>query len=279
MIAPYLWPFAWFGLAAMRLLPCWGLALLCLLHPGVMSRSHAVEPGLLCRAAIAEAEREAGLPSGLLQAIGRVEAGRRDPETGRFAPWPWTINAEGEGRFFPSREAAIAHVRQLQARGVRLIDIGCMQVNLLHHPDAFANLEAGFDPATNIAYAVRYLRSLQARTGDWHQAVALYHSATPERGFIYQQRVLAALNGTGFVPGPAPGVIPLPGPAMAGLCASGRGAVMLIGGREPSLRPMVTIPEVELRMRGRPQGPEARPRIVCLPKARQNPTEVAQAPR
>ncbi len=218
------------------------------------------------------------MPAGLLGAIAEVETGRRAPD-GSVQPWPWSYNAAGDGRYAASMAEALQDVRALQARGVRSIDIGCMQVNLLHHPDAFANLEAGFDPATNIAYAVRYLRSLQARTGDWHQAVALYHSATPERGFIYQQRVLAALNGTGFVPGPAPGVIPLPGPAMAGLCASGRGAVMLIGGREPSLRPMVTIPEVELRMRGRPQGPEARPRIVCLPKARQNPTEVAQAPR
>ncbi len=192
MNAPCLWPFAWFGLAAMRLLPCWGLALLCLLHPGVMSRSHAVEPGLLCRAAIAEAEREAGLPSGLLQAIGRVEAGRRDPETGRFAPWPWTINAEGEGRFFPSREAAIAHVRQLQARGVRLIDIGCMQVNLHHHPNAFASLEQAFDPLRNARYAAQFLSELNGGRSDWSVAAGHYHSQTPERAAPYRARVLAA---------------------------------------------------------------------------------------
>jgi hypothetical protein len=153
-----------------------------------------------------------------------------------------------------------------------------MQVNLLHHPQAFASLEAAFDPATNIAYAVRFLRDLHARTGDWNQAVAMYHSATPERGLVYQQRVMAALSGQGFVPGPAPGVIPLPGPAMAGLCASGRGAVMLIGAREPSLKPVPTTPEVELRLRGGgPPGPAARTRIMCLPKASNGPMEVAEA--
>ncbi|MGI9129120.1 MAG: lytic transglycosylase domain-containing protein [Roseomonas sp.] len=235
------------------------------------------EPWGLCAAAIAEAERVAGMPAGLLGAIAKVETGRRAPD-GSVQPWPWSYNAAGDGRYAASNAEALQEVRAIQARGVRSIDIGCMQVNLLHHPDAFPSLEDGFDPMTNVAYAVRYLRSLQARTGDWQQAVALYHSATPERGLIYQQRVMAALTGNGFVPGPAPGVIPLPGPAMAGLCASGRGAVMLIGAREPSLRPVPTTPEVELRIRGGgTPGPAARTRIMCLPKAENADTEVAEA--
>jgi hypothetical protein len=44
------------------------------------------EPGRLCRAAIQAAEQGAGIPPQLLMAIGRVEAGRRDPETGAFHP-------------------------------------------------------------------------------------------------------------------------------------------------------------------------------------------------
>ncbi|MCA3302558.1 MAG: lytic transglycosylase domain-containing protein [Roseomonas sp.] len=236
------------------------------------------EPWGLCGAAIAAAEREAGMPAGLLGAVAKVETGRRAPD-GSVQPWPWSYNAAGDGRYAASNAEALQEVRAIQARGVRSIDIGCMQVNLLHHPDAFPSLEAGFDPSTNVAYAVRFLRSLQARTGDWHQAVALYHSATPERGLIYQQRVMAALSGNGFVPGTAPGVIPLPGPAMAGLCATGRGAVMLIGAREPSLKPVPTTPEVELRLRGGgTPGPAARTRIVCFPpKAANAATEVAEA--
>lgn len=235
------------------------------------------EPWGACAAAIAAAERDAGIPAGLLGAIAKVETGRRAPD-GSVQPWPWSYNAAGDGRYAASNAEAIEEVRAIQARGVRSVDIGCMQINLLHHPDAFPSLEAGFDPATNVAYAVRYLRSLQARTGDWNQAVALYHSATPERGLVYQQRVMAALNGTGFVPGPAPGVIPLPGPAMAGLCASGRGAVMLIGAREPSLKPVPTTPEVELRLRGGgAPGPATRTRVMCLPKAENPATEVAEA--
>ena len=236
------------------------------------------EPWGLCGAAIAAAERGAGMPAGLLGAVAKVETGRRAPD-GSVQPWPWSYNAAGDGRYAASNAEALEEVRAIQARGVRSIDIGCMQVNLLHHPDAFPSLEAGFDPSTNVAYAVRLLRSLQARTGDWHQAVALYHSATPERGLIYQQRVMAALSGNRFVPGSAPGVIPLPGPAMAGLCVSGRGAVMLIGARDPSLKPVPTTPEVELRMRGGgTPGPAARTRIVCVPpQAANSATEVAEA--
>ncbi|MCA3357616.1 MAG: transglycosylase SLT domain-containing protein [Roseomonas sp.] len=148
--------------------------------------------GHLCRAAISEAERGANLPRGLLQAIGRVESGRRDPETGQFAPWPWTTNAEGVGNYFPTREAAIAHVRQLQARGVRIIDVGCMQVNLHHHPNAFASLEQAFDPLTNARYAARFLTELNGGRADWRQAAGHYHSQTPERAGPYREKVLAA---------------------------------------------------------------------------------------
>jgi len=186
--------------SSMRHLRKTALALCALLGVAVSHWSMAAQAmpargfseGHLCRAAITEAERGANLPRGLLQAIGRVESGRRDPETGHFAPWPWTINAEGEGKYFPTREAAIAHVRQLQARGVRIIDVGCMQINLHHHPNAFASLEQAFDPLTNARYAARFLTELNAGRGDWRQAAGHYHSQTPERAGPYREKVLAA---------------------------------------------------------------------------------------
>ncbi|NKC29905.1 lytic transglycosylase domain-containing protein [Falsiroseomonas selenitidurans] len=164
------------------------IPLLILLLPGPAR----AEPGLLCRAAIQAAEREAGLPQHLLMAIARVESGRRDPETGAFHPWPWTINAEGRGQFFPSRAAAIAGVQALQAGGMRSIDVGCMQVNLRHHPDAFPSLETAFDPLENARYAARFLTALHATRGDWAQAAGAYHSQTPERAGPYRDRVMAA---------------------------------------------------------------------------------------
>ncbi len=149
-------------------------------------------PTQLCRAAIAQAEREIGIPTGLMQAIGRVESGRRNPETGTFGPWPWVINAEGQGRFFPDAPAAIAAVRELQGRGVRIIDTGCMQINLHHHPNAFANLEEAFDPVANARYAASFLARLNETRRDWAVTAGHYHSQTPERAEPYRARVLAA---------------------------------------------------------------------------------------
>ena len=159
---------------------------------GARQPSPAEDPTRLCRTAIRAAERANGIPLALLSALGRVESGRRDPATGNFGPWPWTINAEGRGQFFATKAEAIAAVRQLQAEGVRSIDVGCMQVNLRHHPDAFASLEDAFDPEKNAAYAARFLASLQEMSKNWLQAAANYHSQTPELGLAYQRKVMAA---------------------------------------------------------------------------------------
>ena len=147
-------------------------------------------PGLQCRQAIRAAEQAAAIPSQLMAAIGRIESGRRD-SNGVVHPWPWSINAEGVDHVFGTKAEALAAVRAMQARGMKSIDIGCMQVNLMYHPKAFASLEQAFDPAANATYAARYLNELFTQTGSWTKATAAYHSATPERGTPYQQKVAA----------------------------------------------------------------------------------------
>jgi hypothetical protein len=166
-----------------------------------MAVAGAVQPVLaaddsgaeLCRRAGLDAERKQDLPAGLLLAIGRVESGRLDPVSGRVTAWPWTINAGGVGRLFESSAEALAATRELRRRGMNSVDVGCFQINLFYHPTAFASLEEAFDPQANAAYAARFLWELRNRTGSWETAVAAYHSATPELGGIYRDRVLAAL--------------------------------------------------------------------------------------
>jgi hypothetical protein len=113
-----------------------------------------------CAPGIIAAEREFTLPAKLLHTIAIVESGRPDPISGRMAPWPWTINVGGVGHFYETKIAAIEAVRELQATGVRSIDVGCMQINLMHHPDAFASLEEAFDPRSNTRYGARFLSAL-----------------------------------------------------------------------------------------------------------------------
>jgi hypothetical protein len=149
--------------------------------------------GLLCRAAVAAAERNYGIPPHLLAAITRVESGRRDPVTGDWHPWPWTLDVEGEGAFYDTKAQAVAAVRAAQARGVQSIDVGCAQINLFHHPNAFASLDIALDPQANANYAGQFLKELHGQYGDWNKAAAAYHSATPEIGAEYQRKVFAVL--------------------------------------------------------------------------------------
>ena len=126
-----------------------------------------------------------------MAAIGVVETGRINPHGGTVSAWPWTINVAGAGHFFGSKDEAVAAVQAAQAAGVQSIDVGCMQINLLHHPNAFANLEEAFDPASNVRYAATFLVSLYHQTETWGAAVAGYHSLTPDIGAEYGQRVAA----------------------------------------------------------------------------------------
>src|SRR5580698_2229179 len=159
--------------------------------PKSLTLTPPINPSAYCDTAIVNAERTIRLPARLLGAIGEVESGRPD-DKGIIRPWPWTINAEGRGQFFATKQDAIAAVRALQASGVRSIDVGCMQVNLMYHPNAFASLDEAFDPAANTAYAAHFLGGLHLQTNDWPRAAALYHSATPELGAPYQAKVVAA---------------------------------------------------------------------------------------
>jgi soluble lytic murein transglycosylase-like protein len=151
----------------------------------------AADPATLCETAVTTAEYVNRLPPRLLAAISLTETGRIDPANGRIRPWPWTINAEGVGAFFQTGAEAIAAVKALQAKGVRSIDVGCLQVNLMYHPDAFASLENAFDPRDNANYAARFLNALNAGSNDWTAAIAAYHSETRELGDAYRVLVMA----------------------------------------------------------------------------------------
>ena len=157
---------------------------------GAGSARADVAPSALCRSAITSAERAFGIPDRLMQAIGVVESGRTD-ERGGVTAWPWTINVEGVGYVFDTKQDAIAAVNAHRARGAQSIDVGCMQVNLMHHADAFSSLDQAFDPLSNARYAAEFLQKLLGQTGSWPRAAAGYHSMTPDIGADYARKVLA----------------------------------------------------------------------------------------
>lgn len=144
----------------------------------------------ICSDPIRLHERAAGIPNQLLAAVARAESGRWDKTASASFAWPWTVTAEGKGQFFASKDEAIDYVKRLQQRGVRNIDVGCMQINLMHHPDAFADLEEALDPNANVAYATDFLKELFEQSRSWVKAVGNYHSATPEFHMRYRQKVM-----------------------------------------------------------------------------------------
>ncbi len=154
-------------------------------------RTMAADPATLCETAATTAEFVNRLPPRLLSAISLTETGRVDRLSGRSRPWPWTINAEGVGQFFDTRTQAVAAARALQARGVQSIDVGCLQVNLMYHPEAFRSLDDAFEPQANASYAARFLNTLLAGGRSWTQAISAYHSETPALGDPYRILVLA----------------------------------------------------------------------------------------
>jgi len=148
-----------------------------------------------CRHAVTEAERRHKIPAGLLNAIALVESGRSTGAGSARTAWPWTIHSQGKGHWLDSRKDAVTKVEGLQAQGVKNIDVGCMQVNLKHHPDAFDSVHDAFTPAINAEYAAQFLKRLFKETRSWSRAASYYHSRTPERAKAYKKKVLAAWNG------------------------------------------------------------------------------------
>jgi hypothetical protein len=181
-----------------------------------------VDDWYLCAEETARLERSRRIPDRLLTAISLVEAGRHHSKVGRTLAWPWTVMAEGRGRYLPSKAAAIREVERLQARGVSNIDVGCMQVNLYWHPDAFDSLAEAFDPARNVGFAASFLSGLHGELGAWDKAIANYHSRTPAYHVPYRRKVLAAWRLARRDTAPAYQVPnnkagPAPGPVVAAL--------------------------------------------------------------
>jgi hypothetical protein len=134
------------------------------------------------REAIAAAHT-AGIPPDLMRALTRTETGRSTG--GQSQPWPWTVNMEGTGVWFDTRQEAEAYIAQHQERGARSFDIGCFQINHRWHGDQFTSVEQMFDPQENARYAARFIRELYTEFGSWEGAVGAFHSRTPENASRY----------------------------------------------------------------------------------------------
>jgi len=143
-----------------------------------------------CEAVTSEAEEAFSLPEGILTAIARVESGRK-MQDGVYKAWPWTINDNGKGLFFDTRQSAIDYIKKQEDLNNPAIDIGCMQISVKWHAHAFSSHASMLDPYTNIAYAAIFLEELYQNHGEWDLAIKHYHSADTQKNVPYLQKVNA----------------------------------------------------------------------------------------
>ncbi len=164
--------------------------------PPADARSWDEAQSALCTAGLLAAEARHDTAPGLAAAIAKAESGRPIPPLPGLQPWPWAVNADGAAMYFQGKVAAVTWTRLALARGVRQLDVGCMQINLQSHPSAFRDLDEAFDPSANTDYGARFLRRLRDDAGgNWYEAVGYYHSRTPELASDYRARVAAIAAG------------------------------------------------------------------------------------
>lgn len=141
--------------------------------------------GRMCDQAAIRAAREMGVPENVLLAVTRTETARYG------TPWPWTVNMEGDGHWFETREAAQSFAESRQVAGADSFDVGCFQINHRWHGGHFVSIDAMLDPDNNARYAARFLIELFAEYGNWDGAVGAYHSRTDR----YAARYLRIYHG------------------------------------------------------------------------------------
>jgi soluble lytic murein transglycosylase-like protein len=136
---------------------------------------------------IAEAH---SIPSALFYAVALAESGTRVGALGAMRPWPWTLNVQGDGRFYPSRLAATLAIADALASGRTSVDVGLMQVNWRYHRRALGHVAGALDPYRNLNVAAAILTACHQTHRDWWAAVGCYHAPNdPARAERYRDRV------------------------------------------------------------------------------------------
>ena len=149
---------------------------------------------LACEREMARAAAQSGVPLNVLYSVGLTETGHRG-ELG-----PYEMNVDGRAVHSDSLAEAMARFAKATAEGARLIDVGCMQINVHFHGDRFRSLRDMFDPALNVDYAANFLKTLRAQEGSWTLAVARYNAGpgNPAAEQTYVCAVIRNMVASGF---------------------------------------------------------------------------------
>ena len=148
----------------------------------------------VCEREMAGASAKHGIPLGVLYAVGITESGNRG------SLHPYAMNIGGKAYFGTNAADVMGRLALAQRNGVKLVDLGCMQINHHYHRAKFSSLEGMSDPRQNVEYATLFLKELKAREGSWTLAVARYHAGPNNNPAqkLYVCRVITNMVATGF---------------------------------------------------------------------------------
>jgi len=144
----------------------------------------------LCIEAAEASASRFDIPSVFMQAILLVESGKA--VDGVQVPWPWALNADGDGHWHSTKGEAVTHLEELVENGTTSFDVGCAQLNYRYHGQHFDTVTAMVEPRANLHHAARFVRELKDETPCWGKAISRYHSRNAARG----SRYLAAVRRT-----------------------------------------------------------------------------------
>jgi soluble lytic murein transglycosylase-like protein len=152
------------------------------------------EERLACEREMTRAAAANGVPLNVLYSVGLTETGRK----GELSPYD--MNIDGKDVHPASLAEAMATFAKARAQGAKLIDIGCMQINHRWHGADFGSLSEMFDPARNVEYAARFLKTLRVEEGNWTLAVARYNAGpnNPAAERTYVCAVIRNMIASGF---------------------------------------------------------------------------------
>lgn len=171
------------------------LLLLLLIQPVQAKSFVGVDEAFICQTAAERFEKQYQIKEHLLETITTVETGRWNQEHKQTLAWPWTVNAQGKGYYYNSKAEAVKAVKALQAKGVKSIDVGCMQINLMYHGKEFKSVEEALDPYKNVEYGAKFLKQLYKKRGnDWFKAAMAYHSGVLKKALRYKKKIVVAYD-------------------------------------------------------------------------------------
>jgi len=170
------------------------IVLLFKLFWALIASASAQTDSAICEAEMITAAQHFNVPLGVLYAVGLTETGRKS------SLQPYALNIGGKAVFAQSEQEALRNFYAARKRGIKLIDLGCMQINHHYHGHNFVSTKAMLNPATNVAYAAKFLADLYQREGSWTLAVARYHAGPNNNPAQkrYVCRVLHNMVASGF---------------------------------------------------------------------------------